>query len=144
MIERSSSQYIPSNAATSSEPAMNGLDHGQISQLENLLEKRKLALQMQAADDAAWAGPRAGSSHEIESSPADNACARTLNELVTEAFEHKAAQLRVLKHALSKFSDGTYGSCENCSEEIGLSRLNARPEARFCISCQTRMEKARR
>jgi DnaK suppressor protein len=132
------------NAASSSEPAMNGLDHAQISRLETLLEQRKQALMMQAADDAAWAGSGSGTGTDIESSPADSACVRTLNELVSEASEHRAAQLRVLKHALAKFSDGTYGSCENCGEEIGLSRLNARPEARFCIACQTRMEKARR
>ena len=34
--------------------------------------------------------------NEMEASPADNASARTLNELVNEAAEHNAAQLRVL------------------------------------------------
>ena len=124
--------------------AMNGIDHAQISRLQTMLEQRKTFLLSQVADNAEAAGLRAASVNEIEASPADNASARTLNELVNEAAEHNAAQLRVVKHALSKFLDGSYGICENCGEEIGLSRLNARPEARFCIACQTRMEKARR
>lgn len=109
-----------------------------------MLEQRKAFLLSQVADNAEAAGLRAASVSEIEASPADNASARTLNELVNEAAEHNAAQLRIVKHALNKFLDGSYGICENCGEEIGLSRLNARPEARFCIACQTRMEKARR
>lgn len=124
--------------------AMNGIDHAQISRLQTMLEQRKAFLLSQVADNAEAAGLRAASVSEIEASPADNASARTLNELVNEAAEHNAAQLRIVKHALNKFLDGSYGICENCGEEIGLSRLNARPEARFCIACQTRMEKARR
>ena len=123
---------------------MNGLDEEQISRLQGLLERRRAALQSQLADDAAAAGIRAAAASKIEASPADNASLRTLNELVNEAAEHNAAQLRIVKHALAKFADGSYGICERCGEHIGLSRLNARPEARFCIACQTSMEKARR
>jgi DnaK suppressor protein len=124
--------------------AMNGIDQAQISRLQAMLEQRKVFLLSQVAENAEAAGLRAASVNEIEASPADNASARTLNELVNEAAEHNAAQLRIVKHALNKFRDGSYGICENCGEEIGPSRLNARPEARFCIACQTRMEKARR
>jgi DnaK suppressor protein len=55
-----------------------------------------------------------------------------------------------IRHALAKFdSDGPagsdeYGACENCGEPIGYSRLEARPDARFCIACQTRLEQQRR
>jgi DnaK suppressor protein len=122
--------------------AMNGLDQAQLSLLQAMLEQRKVFLLSQLADKAAAAG--AAGLNEMEASPADNANARTLNELVNEAAEHNAAQLRVVKHALGKFADGSYGVCENCGEPIGWSRLNARPEARFCIDCQTKIEKARR
>lgn len=123
---------------------MNRLEQEQVSRLQAMLEQRKAVLLDQIADDAEAANLRAAAVKEIEASPADNASARTLNELVNEAAEHNAAQLRIVKHALAKFADGSYGVCENCGEQIGLSRLNARPEARFCIVCQTRMEKARR
>lgn len=123
---------------------MNGLEQAQAARLQGMLEQRKASLLAQLADDAIAAALRATAAGDIEASPADNASLRTLNELVTEAAEHNAAQLRIVKHALAKFADGSYGICENCGEQIGLSRLNARPEARLCIACQTRMEKARR
>jgi DnaK suppressor protein len=47
----------------------------------------------------------------------------------------------ILKRALAKFDDGSYGECEECGNPIGFSRLQARPEARLCITCQTRAEK---
>jgi DnaK suppressor protein len=37
--------------------------------------------------------------------------------------------------ALAKFDAGTYGTCETCGTEIGASRLEAVPSARFCMSC---------
>ena len=65
-------------------------------------------------------------------------------QIDSEAAEHNMAQLAIIKHALAKFADGSYGLCDNCGEAIGLSRLNARPEARLCIDCQTRLEKSLR
>jgi DnaK suppressor protein len=111
----------------------------QMRQLQALLEQRKMALLRQLTDAGDAAGLR-----DIETAPADNASVRTLNDLHHGAVAHHAAQLCIVKHALGKFADGSYGSCEYCGEAIGLSRLHAHPEARFCINCQTRMEKVRR
>lgn len=124
---------------------MNGLNQEQYAHLQAALERAKSALLGQLSGGglepalATRAPP-----HEVEASPADNASNRTLNQLVHEAAQHTAMQLRVVKHALAKFADDSYGLCENCGEAIGYSRLNARPEARFCIVCQTRLEKQRR
>ena len=38
-----------------------------------------------------------------------------------------------VEHALSKFETGTYGRCETCGDAIAEARLEAMPEARFCI-----------
>jgi len=46
--------------------------------------------------------------------------------------------------ALAKIEDGSFGTCEECSEEISVKRLEARPETTLCIKCkedQERMEK---
>ncbi len=40
-------------------------------------------------------------------------------------------QLGEVEHALSKFSQGTYGLCEDCGEPIPLARLRLVPEARY-------------
>jgi DnaK suppressor protein len=49
-----------------------------------------------------------------------------------------------IEKALRKIEDGTFGTCEECSEEISVKRLEARPETTLCIRCkedQERMEK---
>ena len=45
-------------------------------------------------------------------------------------------QLDEVRHALTKFAQGTYGLCENCNKPIPLDRLHVLPEARFDIEHQ--------
>ena len=121
-----------------------GLTQAQCERLRGVLEQRKHALLAQIDNESAEAGERGSLLKEVEASPAHNASVRTLNALVSEAAEHNVAQLAIIKDALAKFADGSYGLCDNCGEAIGPSRLEARPEARLCIDCQTRLEKLRR
>ena len=117
-----------------------GADPDRLALLKSMLEQRLRALESaqapQASDDEA---PVA----EVESSPLDRATVRLLNDLERESAEHHAAEVQVLRHALAKFEDGSYGLCEVCGQPIGESRLLARPEARLCIACQTRAERGR-
>ncbi|MGB5811469.1 MAG: TraR/DksA C4-type zinc finger protein [Polyangiales bacterium] len=48
------------------------------------------------------------------------------------------AQLRLsqCKAALSAFERDEYGVCRKCEEPIGYPRLQAKPEAPFCLGCQ--------
>lgn len=49
-----------------------------------------------------------------------------------------------IEKALRKIEDGSFGTCEECGEEISVKRLEARPETTLCIRCkedQERMEK---
>lgn len=48
--------------------------------------------------------------------------------------------LTKIELALSKMRAGTYGICEECEEPIAPKRLEARPEARLCISCKEEQE----
>jgi DnaK suppressor protein len=118
---------------------MNGLDQEQLALLKSMLEQRRDALAGQSV--AEHAGARDLAVDEVETSPADKATVRLLNDLALEAAGHNAAQMLILKRALAAIEDGTYGECEECGNPIGFSRLQARPEARLCISCQTRAEK---
>jgi RNA polymerase-binding transcription factor len=43
--------------------------------------------------------------------------------------------LREVEHALDKLDSGEYGLCESCGQPISEARLEAKPAARFCISC---------
>ncbi|WP_342117433.1 TraR/DksA family transcriptional regulator [Pseudoduganella sp. OTU4001] len=119
-----------------------GLSREQLASLQAALEQRKVALLQQLAGRMDGELARIPAVEEIETSPADSASNRTLNQLELEAEEHKQAQLSSVRHALAKIDDGSYGLCDNCGNEIPFSRLNARPEAPLCIACQTRLEKA--
>ncbi len=45
-------------------------------------------------------------------------------------------QLAGIEHALQKFADGTYGSCDNCGKSIDPARLEALPQASLCLECK--------
>lgn len=48
--------------------------------------------------------------------------------------------LTKIDEAIARIDDGTYGVCEDCGEEIGLKRLEARPVTTLCIDCKTIQE----
>jgi DnaK suppressor protein len=41
-----------------------------------------------------------------------------------------------IDEALARIADGTFGSCEECQEEIEARRLEARPTATKCVACK--------
>lgn len=49
--------------------------------------------------------------------------------------------LKLVKDALVRFDNGTYGLCLNCGQEIDAARLEAIPYAPLCLSCQSRLER---
>ncbi len=46
-----------------------------------------------------------------------------------------------IEEALARIEDGSFGICEDCGEDIGLQRLEARPVTTLCIDCKTAQEK---
>jgi len=46
-----------------------------------------------------------------------------------------AQKLSDIDIALEKIAAQTYGKCENCDQEMPLTRLQALPEARICFDC---------
>lgn len=61
---------------------------------------------------------------------------------MSQASQRVAAQrLEQVKTALHRINSGGYGYCVGCDEEIEFARLQARPEAPFCIDCQGEREK---
>jgi RNA polymerase-binding protein DksA len=51
------------------------------------------------------------------------------------------ASLRQAEHALEQLEAGTYGMCENCGNPIGKLRLQARPRATLCMTCQQKQDR---
>jgi DnaK suppressor protein len=52
---------------------------------------------------------------------------------------HRKA-LHDIDESLRKLKEGTYGTCEECGEEIGEKRLQVLPTANLCITCQENKE----
>ena len=57
-------------------------------------------------------------------------------ELALEAIENSEIhEIHQIQEALKRISEGTYGICAHCGEEIDPKRLQALPTATRCISC---------
>lgn len=50
----------------------------------------------------------------------------------------------LVKEALARIEDGSYGTCQECEEEITERRLKALPWAKFCIKCQENADRTHR
>lgn len=51
------------------------------------------------------------------------------------SLDSNSVRLKLVKPALSRATDGTYGCCLNCDEQISLTRLAALPHAILCVTC---------
>lgn len=73
-------------------------------------------------------------------------------EEATESFEFEKRlalekqirdHLSEVEHALRKFAEGTYGSCDSCGHPIALDRLEALPQASLCLDCKAKHAKGK-
>ncbi|OHB24830.1 MAG: RNA polymerase-binding protein DksA [Desulfuromonadaceae bacterium GWC2_58_13] len=49
-----------------------------------------------------------------------------------------------IQEALERITEGDFGVCESCGEDIGEARLRARPVTTLCIDCKTEQERQER
>lgn len=52
--------------------------------------------------------------------------------------------LKEIETALKKIKKGTYGICENCRKPIGEKRLEAKPQAVYCVTCEGELERGKK
>ena len=69
-----------------------------------------------------------------------------LRELATDeaasvAFERRHSRAAEAIDALQRIQDGTYGICVDCDRKIPIARLQVKPEATRCVTCQTEYER---
>jgi DnaK suppressor protein len=65
----------------------------------------------------------------------------TERELMTRNLERDSKALREVRAALDRIHQGSFGTCLDCEEEIGLKRLNAVPWTPVCIACQEQTDR---
>jgi RNA polymerase-binding protein DksA len=51
-------------------------------------------------------------------------------------------ELDEIDAAQARLAAGVFGRCEKCGGAIPIARLRAMPTARYCLTCQTRQDKA--
>lgn len=71
---------------------------------------------------------------------ADQAVAGYQKEMLFSQSTTITAQLRLVRQALNRFGEGTFGECVHCGRMIGEKRLEALPWTPYCIDCQERLE----
>lgn len=67
---------------------------------------------------------------------ADSAASTAEKAELLALVERLRETLADLDDALERIEAGSYGICDGCGEHIPLERLEARPQARLCMSCQ--------
>ncbi len=55
----------------------------------------------------------------------------------------RARRVLVLE-AIRRLDDGSYGLCVDCGNPVPESRLEAKPEAARCVTCQAKRDRLRR
>jgi DnaK suppressor protein len=71
----------------------------------------------------------------------DHATADMVAEYAHIFGERLRRRLILIEEALEAIEDGDYGFCEECEEQISEKRLQLMPFARFCVRCQSELER---
>lgn len=71
----------------------------------------------------------------------DSASQSVEKEILFELSDNERVMLDSIETALEKIEKGIFGKCESCSQKIAVPRLEAIPWVRYCIGCQSKMEK---
>jgi RNA polymerase-binding protein DksA len=69
---------------------------------------------------------------------ADAAAATAERSEVLGIVENLRDLLHDVDAALAKLDAGTYGTCEDCGEEISPARMEFRPTSRYCVACKSK------
>ena len=71
---------------------------------------------------------------------ADQAVSSYQKELLFTQGTNGHTQLSLVRLALERIDEGSYGECLQCGSTIGEKRLDALPWTPYCINCQEKIE----
>ncbi len=118
------------------------LEHGGLMEQKDIEHFRALLQQM--LEEAQMKGDSTleelTDSNEVFADPADRATAESDRAFTLRIRDRERRLIRKIQAALQRMEDGSYGVCEECGDDIGVPRLNARPVTRLCIACKSRQE----
>lgn len=109
------------------------------TRLEQLLaELEQSARMLQRAG-----GGESGEPTTIDQHPADSGTNLADADREEASLEILQAQQERVQEALARLDAGSYGKCVDCGQALPEERLEARPEAARCVTCQQRAESVR-
>jgi RNA polymerase-binding transcription factor DksA len=104
------------------------LNRGRLAELSRRLQERAWAVER--VDVAPEEGPRSTADLGDQALLVRE---RTAREAMLQVLSENGEQI---ERALQRLAQGTYGSCEDCGAAIPAERLEFKPEATRCVSCQ--------
>lgn len=72
--------------------------------------------------------------------PVDRASQEEEFSLELRARDRERKLIKKIEKTLVKLNNDEFGYCEQCGEEIGIKRLEARPTADLCVDCKALAE----
>lgn len=114
------------------------MDKKKIEIVRTQLEQRRDALK-NAVSKNAQDGREAG--EEMAQDIADRATTSYNKEFLFTQSNNDRQLLQMVEGALVRITEGVYGECVSCGNEINSKRLEAVPWTRHCIACQEKLEK---
>ncbi len=72
--------------------------------------------------------------------PTDRATAESDRNFELRIRDRERKLLSKIKAAIERITDGSYGICDGCGDDINKERLIARPVTTLCIDCKTQQE----
>ena len=103
---------------------------------EKLLEQKRLLEQTMLTAVEQGRETTADDTQDI----ADQAVLSYQKELLFSQGTTGHQQLTLVRQALNRVQDGSFGECVQCGTEIGAKRLEALPWTPHCIDCQEKIE----
>jgi DnaK suppressor protein len=108
------------------------MDQAFVAEMHALLSARSAELRSTLASMQAASAPVSPDSAIGRLTRVDAMQAVSVRQALARDHE---AELRMVERALQAITDGEYGTCRRCGEDIAQARLRARPQALFCVQC---------
>lgn len=64
-------------------------------------------------------------------------------EVAIAVLANEGGVLGEINHAIQRFENNTFGTCERCAKRIPKPRLKVIPYTRYCVECQQLEERGR-
>ena len=79
-------------------------------------------------------------SGEVYADPADRATAESDRAFTLRLRDRERKLIKKIQKAIDRIDDGDYGICQDCGDDISVTRLKARPMTTLCIHCKSKRE----